>query len=477
MTVTATYDNEQTADVTEHTSFTGYDMSTIGTQTVTVSYTENEVTKTATYTIEVKAPATLTSISLSGNYATEFATGSTFSYDGMIVTASYDDETSKEVTGYTVSTPNLTTAGTKTVTVTYTENNVTKTATYNITVYIRQANDFVKVTDASTLRVGDQLILVYEDGVFAMGEINSGGKYFDKSETFTITNNTISDPSGVAILTLGGEDGAWTLKSSLSNKYLSLSSYSNELKESDAVNNNTQKWTITITGDKAKIKNKYYPTKDASDNTERYIQWNSSSPRFACYAGTQKPIAIYRLSQSVSITSACYATYCGSKALNFDALGITAYTATDNGSYVKLTEITSGQIPANTPVVLYKEGGCTVNVPVIAEADEITSTNDLRVVNEENFTGDNDVYVLANVNGTVGFYLWDSSATLNEGKVYLQGSGNGARTYLPFDEATGISETASVKNDSNVTYDLQGRRVVKAQKGLYIVNGKKVIMK
>lgn len=51
--VTASYDNGSTADVTGKATFTGYDMSKLGTQTVTVSYTENNVTETATYNITV----------------------------------------------------------------------------------------------------------------------------------------------------------------------------------------------------------------------------------------------------------------------------------------------------------------------------------------------------------------------------------------------------------------------------------------
>lgn len=52
-TVTAHYTNGTTADVTSSTTFSGYDMSTAGTYTVTASYTENSVTKTATYQLTV----------------------------------------------------------------------------------------------------------------------------------------------------------------------------------------------------------------------------------------------------------------------------------------------------------------------------------------------------------------------------------------------------------------------------------------
>lgn len=52
-TVTANYSDGTTADVTLDTTFSGYNMATAGTQTVTASYTENGITKTATYTLTI----------------------------------------------------------------------------------------------------------------------------------------------------------------------------------------------------------------------------------------------------------------------------------------------------------------------------------------------------------------------------------------------------------------------------------------
>ncbi len=77
---------------------------------------------------------TLLDIELSGTARTTFYQGETFSYSGLVVTASYDDSSSKAVTPTSVSTPNLTELGTKTVTVTYTENEVIRIKTYEIEV-------------------------------------------------------------------------------------------------------------------------------------------------------------------------------------------------------------------------------------------------------------------------------------------------------------------------------------------------------
>ena len=51
--MTATYSDNSTTDVTDDAIFSGYNMSSTGTQTVTVSYTEGDVTKTTTYSITV----------------------------------------------------------------------------------------------------------------------------------------------------------------------------------------------------------------------------------------------------------------------------------------------------------------------------------------------------------------------------------------------------------------------------------------
>ena len=76
-TVTATYTNDETADVTSKAQFTGYDMSTPGEQTVTVSYTEEEKTVTTTYALTVlSADADITDVL---NLALTGASGSTYS--------------------------------------------------------------------------------------------------------------------------------------------------------------------------------------------------------------------------------------------------------------------------------------------------------------------------------------------------------------------------------------------------------------
>lgn len=103
---------------------------------MTPSFTYHMGTQPLEFTIVVSidpvTPATLSSIALSGQ-STTYEVNETFSFDGT-VTASYSDCSSKTVTPTSVSTPDMSTAGSKTVTVSYTEGEETRTASYTITV-------------------------------------------------------------------------------------------------------------------------------------------------------------------------------------------------------------------------------------------------------------------------------------------------------------------------------------------------------
>ena len=148
LVVTATYSDGSTAVVTP-TSVSAPDMTTAGTKTVTVTYTEGDVTRTATFDITVNEvisdTATVTGIAVTGA-KTEFNLGEALDTTGLVVTATYNDNgTTKtkvlDVAEYTVSEVDMTTEGEKTVTVSYTFNGTTVTDAYTITVTEKPSND------------------------------------------------------------------------------------------------------------------------------------------------------------------------------------------------------------------------------------------------------------------------------------------------------------------------------------------------
>ena len=180
---------------------------------------------------------------------------------------------------------------------------------------------------------------------------------------------------------------------------------------------------------------------------------------------------------SATITDAGYATFSNENALDFSAnKALTVYTATDNGTSVKLNEVTTQKVPANTPVVLKGDAG---NYPatIISSADAL-GENDLRISNGTTATAEANIYVLANKSNGVGFYKWAGDGSLSAGKIYLQATSTSA-PFLGFDGegTTGINSVERGALSVEGCYTLDGRRVAQPTKGLYIVNGKKVIIK
>ena len=177
----------------------------------------------------------------------------------------------------------------------------------------------------------------------------------------------------------------------------------------------------------------------------------------------------------VTITDS-YATFSCDRALDFTGTGITAYIAESTASgNVTMTPVT--KVPANTGLFL---AGTTANIPVIASSDaEAVETNYLHPTDgtTDIYNTTNPCYVLANQDG-VGFFKVTSSCTPAKGKAYLQLESpvTSSRLNILFDEATGIKNIAA-RQTSGEAYNLHGQRIAQPAKGLYIVNGKKVIKK
>lgn len=173
-TVTAHYSDASTADVTASAQFSSIDTSTTGTKTLTISYTEDGVTETTTETITVTSepvPKTLSSISATKT-KTSYTVGETFSTDDVVVTAYYSDSTSAVVTSSaTIGTVDTSTSGSKTLNISYTEDDVTKTTTIAITVessgdeitwLSKKMTNGAISTDSGTRLVSSELIPIDE---------------------------------------------------------------------------------------------------------------------------------------------------------------------------------------------------------------------------------------------------------------------------------------------------------------------------
>ena len=186
---------------------------------------------------------------------------------------------------------------------------------------------------------------------------------------------------------------------------------------------------------------------------------------------------------SKTITSVGWATFCSSSIVdpsNVD--GLTAYIVTGGaGGVLTKTEVT-GAVPANTGLLLKGDAG-TYNIPVAATSTFDVSDNKLEGVTADTPISANAGYVLmaTGTNG-LGFYKNENEFTVGANTAYLPAGfdGSGARLYFNLeDPATGINSVKGEEftvNGSEI-YNLQGQRVAQPTKGLYIINGKKVMVK
>ena len=149
----------------------------------------------------------------------------------------------------------------------------------------------------------------------------------------------------------------------------------------------------------------------------------------------------------------------------FDAGSYNTTTKTWEGEATTLTlsnEMATGQVRIKSMVVYYSvAGGGVANVEgnvLKGAAEDIDATGR---------------YILAKPeNAEVGFYK--ANGTIKAGKVYIESESGVKAFYFTGDDATGIANVEKAV-ENNVIYNLAGQRISKMQKGINIVNGKKVL--
>jgi hypothetical protein len=147
---------------------------------------------------------------------------------------------------------------------------------------------------------------------------------------------------------------------------------------------------------------------------------------------------------------------------------------------ITMTEISDRIAKSGEGVVLKKSttGSITMTLTDATPAGDFSDNSLTGTMTS--ITNPGNAYVLNNPDGGngVGFYKLSSSGTIGANKAYLTYSGASAPEFFGFDETTDIN-TLNVERETlnGEVYDLQGRRVAQPTKGLYIVNGKKVVIK
>ena len=179
--------------------------------------------------------------------------------------------------------------------------------------------------------------------------------------------------------------------------------------------------------------------------------------------------------------------------LNADNSKLKFYTGSINGDYLHLTEFTGDVIPAGVPFLIEYQGGDQTNGCSLLEVNGSEATLDGGVENA--LEGGLETVATPTDIGTIYTIQKTGSAPETDTQVFRRYTGDtvkGCRAYLPlpagsnikgmvFDDGTTTEIETLVEPAAPVTpaacYDLSGRRVAKAAKGLYIRDGKKIYVK
>ncbi|MCH5175198.1 MAG: hypothetical protein J1F40_04875, partial [Prevotellaceae bacterium] len=177
-----------------------------------------------------------------------------------------------------------------------------------------------------------------------------------------------------------------------------------------------------------------------------------------------------------NVTEAGYATYVTPAALEFgedEAFVVRKVQIGDDESVAILDNVTAA--PAGTPVII-KGAGKHTFATATTEPDAIEGS----LLHVAEGTESEGVYVLANLEERVGFYALDG-VTLRKGIVYLEDeeAEEAGIKFIGFDGngATAIKDVDVPTVENGIFYNLAGQRVQNPTKGIYIVNGKKVLVK
>ena len=141
------------------------------------------------------------------------------------------------------------------------------------------------VTDASTLKVGDEIIIAAKDNDFAMGEQKTNNR---AAVAVTKSEDKLTLTAGVQKLTLkqGAKENTFAFDTGSGYLY-AASSDKNHLKTESKLSDNSS-WSVAIADGKATVIAQ-------GANTRNVMKYNSNSKLFACYASGQQDIAIYKL--------------------------------------------------------------------------------------------------------------------------------------------------------------------------------------
>ena len=196
--------------------------------------------------------------------------------------------------------------------------------------------------------------------------------------------------------------------------------------------------------------------------------------------GVVKELSVYSPLVTVSVSDAGYATYATTNNIvvpNDENVKVMTVKVNDDNSTITLYDVLAGKvIPANTGILVKAAKGDYNFVVTSDEGKELENNSLIAATTDVTYDG-STYFALTKIGEKVGFALVEKDVVIPAGKAYLKVPGKTAAKFFGLDgEATGINSVKTAKADS-AYYTLEGVKTTKPVKGLYIHNGKKIVVK
>lgn len=229
-------------------------------------------------------------------------------------------------------------------------------------------------------------------------------------------------------------------------------------------------------------------TKINSDTqTSEEFTLNESTPISLVKGGNDKQgidfIYIQRTgdaTETVSVSEAGFATYATTNNVvvpEDENVKVMTVKVNAEGTAIELNKVEAGTvIPAKTGILVKAAAG-KHDFVVTSEAGKDLTNNDLKAATKDETSNGTTYFALTKIGDKVGFALVESGIVIPAGKAYLEVTKSTGAKFFGLDgEATGINSVKTAKADG-AYYTLEGVKTTKPVKGLYIHNGKKIIVK
>lgn len=187
-----------------------------------------------------------------------------------------------------------------------------------------------------------------------------------------------------------------------------------------------------------------------------------------------------KITETVSVSDAGFATYATKnnvKVPEDENVKVMTVKVNAEGTAIELNEVAAGTvIPAKTGILVKAPAG-NCDFVVTSDKGETLANNDLKAATEDVTSADDKFFALTKLGEKVGFALVESGIVIPAGKAYLEVTkGTAAAKFFGLDgEATGINSVKTAKADG-AYYTLEGVKTTKPVNGLYIHNGKKIVV-